>query len=261
MQFPYILDRYFIKQPRLRRLVTSLFEKNRNVDVDIAGAELHINSRREHGYLRASRIIQSNSNLRDEIPVLMNLFNLVRNADTFVDVGANTGLYTHSFSRLTRLYPDFRIIAIEANPDTFSRLSVKQSDQIRYINLAMSDTTGVIEFIDGAVSHVFTSLDKKNSYNIDGETVVVPTKRLDELEINSKSIILKIDVEGQESRVLRGATQLLENGWVKAIYLDGYDDPSIKETLIEYGFELFEGKSLRKIEVHEKPRTLLAIKH
>ncbi len=162
MSLSYFLDRYFIKQPRFRRFVTSLLEPDRELNVSVAGAEMRINSRREHGYLRASRLIQKNGTLRDEIPVLMNLFAVVRDGDTFVDVGANTGLFTHSMARLTRIYENFRIVAIEAHPNTFARLSANRIDRVSYVNVAMSDQAGKMEFIDGAVS-MFSRLSTKRT--------------------------------------------------------------------------------------------------
>ncbi len=258
MNLSYILDRYFIKQPRLRRFVTSIVERNRNLDVEVAGTTLHINTRREHGYLRASRLMHRNGTLRDELPVLMNLFAILRDGDTFIDVGANAGLFTHSMARLTNIYPQFRIVSIEAHPDTFSRLAFRRHDRVTFLNLALSDADGELEFIDGAVSHVFTAIENKNSYSIPGETRVVQAKRLDSLEIDSKSVVLKIDVEGQEMRVLKGAQRMLSDGTIRAVYLDGYEDASINKMLCEYGFELFEGRSLEPID--RQTFSLLALK-
>jgi FkbM family methyltransferase len=260
LNLSYILDRYFIKQPRLRRFVTSLFESDRDLDVELAGATLRINSRREHGYLRASKMLSKSSALRDELPVLMNLFSILRDGDTFIDVGANTGLFTHSIARLTHIFPALRLVAIEAHPDTFARLSSKVIERVTYLNFAMSDKAGKMEFVDGAVSHVFTALEKKNSYNIAGETIMVDAKPIDELDLGSDSIVLKIDVEGQESSVLRGAKRLLSSGAIRAVYLDGYDDPSIIEQLHGYGFNLFEGRTLKPLQPQEQPFSLLALR-
>lgn len=82
MNISGIIDKYFIKQPRLRRFVTSLLERDQDIDVTLAGTALRINSRREHGYLRASRILKHSCTLRDEYPVIMNLFSLIRDGDT-----------------------------------------------------------------------------------------------------------------------------------------------------------------------------------
>lgn len=258
ISFAFLLDRYYIKQPRLRRFITSLFEDNLTHDVSIAGATLRINSRREHGYLRASRMLKHNATLRDEVPVLMNLFAVLRDGDTFVDVGANAGLFTHSVSRLTRMYKNFEVVAIEAHPDTYTRLAALKSDRVTYLNLAMSNKTEKLTFVDGAVSHVFTTIDKQNSYSIPGENLVVQGMRLDELVFRSNSLVIKIDVEGQEMKVLEGASKLLAAGRIKAIYLDGYEDGRINDLLLGYGFSLYEGKTLNPAV--GKTFSLLALK-
>lgn len=253
-----LVDRYFVKQPRLRRLVTALLERDRNSVIDIAGARLQVNNRLEHGYLRASRMVLKNGTLRDEMPVLMNLFAVLRDGDTFVDIGANVGLYAHAVVRLRSLYKSLQVVAIEANPDTFARLSATPVDGIRYLNFAASDTSGILTFVGGAVSHVFTTVDKKNSYNIPTETVDVPSRRLDELEFPSNSLVVKIDVEGQEARVLEGAKELFEQQRVRAVYLDGYDDDTAVNFLVGYGFDLFDGRTLHPVT--GKVFSLLALK-
>lgn len=258
MNLSAIIDIYFIKQPKLRRFVTALLERNRDLDVAIAGTNLHINSHREHGYLRASRILKHNATLRDEYPVLMNFFSLIRDGDVFVDVGANVGLFTHSIARLTRLYPGLKLIAFEANPDTFKRLSAKKVAGVDFFNLAVSDKEGELEFVDGAVSHVFTTVDKQNQYSIPGETIKVQAKPLDSLIDTDKPVILKIDVEGQELNVLKGATRLFASGVIRVVYLDGYDDPSINDFLLEKGFSLYNGKTLERVS--GRVFSLLAIK-
>ena len=89
-----MVDKFFIKNPRLRRLVTSILETDRDLDIEMVGSLMRINSRREHGYLRAFRLSRSSAMLRDELATLMNLFSVVRDGDTFIDVGANVGDYS-----------------------------------------------------------------------------------------------------------------------------------------------------------------------
>lgn len=254
-----LLDRYFIKQPRLRRLVTAFIEPDRNLQVDLAGASLQVNSRREHGYLRASRLLRRNGTLRDEIPVLMNLFALLRNGDTFVDVGANVGLFTHAVERLTRLHPQLELVAIEAHPDTFARLSARPLERVRYLNLAMGTEAGTLTFVDGAVSHVFTTVDQQNAYSIPSEIRRVPSQRLDALAFRPGSeLVLKVDVEGQERQVLEGAADLFAAGRIRVVYLDGYDDPALAGWLRDRGFSLRDGRTLEPTD--QPPFSLLAIR-
>lgn len=50
MNHPPFVDRYFTKQPRLRRFVTALFEHDRVSLVEAAGAHVQVINRRERGY-------------------------------------------------------------------------------------------------------------------------------------------------------------------------------------------------------------------
>ena len=151
---------------------------------------------------------------------------------------------THSLSRLINLYPNLKIVSVEPNPSTFARLSFRGSDRVKFLNFAISDIKGELNFIDGAVSHVFAAVDKRNSYHIQGQTSTVKAHTLDELFYSSSSLVLKIDVEGQERCVLDGASRLLSSGSVRVVYLDGYDDALINDMLVDYGFSLFEGRTL-----------------
>lgn len=189
----------------------------------------------------------------------MNLFAVIRDGDTFVDIGANAGLYTHSVSRLRNLYPNLKIYSVEPNSSTFARLSSRGRDKIEFLNYAISDINDEIEFIDGAVSHVFAAADKRNSYHLLGKTTFVTARRLDDLFQSHHSLVLKIDVEGMERRVLDGASRLLSNDLIRVVYLDGYEDPSINNLLMSHGFALFDGRTLAPNP--GRVFSLLAMKH
>ncbi|MGL4232446.1 MAG: FkbM family methyltransferase [Casimicrobium sp.] len=182
--------------------------------------------------------------MRDELPTLINLAALVNDLTTVVDVGANVGLYTHTFRRLRAIYPALSIVAVEANPDTFARLSAVAYDGVTFLNMAASDHEGVLTFCDGAVSHVFTTIDRANSYNINSETVEVQARRLDSLSLVGNDILLKIDVEGQEMSVLQGASALFSANRIATVYIDGFSDQDIPEFLKKNGFRLRNGRSL-----------------
>jgi FkbM family methyltransferase len=241
----YFIDRYFIKQPKLRSFVTRLLEGNRDSDVAMLGTTVRVNSIKEHGYLRASRIANSSALLREELPVIINMAALLSDGDTFVDCGANVGIYSLTLARMKRILPKTRFYAFEANPDTFARLSgPAEKLMIEAHNLALSDHNGSLDFVAGAVSHVFTTIENSSEYSIAGKRVSVPCRRLDEMEIQGNSIVLKIDVEGQEKNVLDGSLELFRAHRVKAVYLDGYKDKGVESFLIEHGFSLLDGKTL-----------------
>jgi FkbM family methyltransferase len=240
-----LIDRYFLKQPKLRRFVTRFLEGDKDSDVSLLGATVRINSIKEHGFLRTSRIISTSSLLRDEVPVIINLAALLSAGDTFVDIGANVGVFSLTFARLRPLLPGLKIHAFEPNPDTFARLVV-QAEPLGIVchNLALSDRSGSLDFVSGAASNIFTSVDHANSYTIPEERTSIPCRRLDELEIPGDSLVLKIDVEGQEKHVLDGAEGFFRARRVRAVYLDGYTDLTVETFLRDHGFALRDGMTL-----------------
>jgi FkbM family methyltransferase len=240
-----IIDRYFLKKPRLRRAVTRMLEGDCTHEVRLFGEAFTVHSVKEHGYLRSSRLAQSSALLRDELPVILNLAGLMSQGDTFVDIGANVGVFSLSLARLARLYPNTMFYAFEANPDTFQRLQ-QQAPRLGIIclNKAVSDHEGLLRFVPGAVSHVFTTVANASQYSLPETTVDVECVRLDQAGLQGDSLILKIDVEGQEMQVLEGARGLFSTDRIKAVYLDGYSDKNIEPFLLEYHFRLYDGVSL-----------------
>ena len=242
--FYRLLDRFFIKQPRLRRAVTRLIYGSCDAPVVLAGANMLVNRALENGHARAAALCESSSLLRDEIPVLVSMANLIGPCQTFVDVGANVGLYSVVFSRFRSLHPDLQIVAFEVDPRTFERLSVNAADHgFRAVRCALGAEHGMQKFVRGAVSNVTTTEEHASSYNVMTDSFDAEIQTLDDFEW-SGSLLLKIDVEGQEMQVLAGARSLFEQGRITAVYLDGYSDHHCYDFLESRGFELFDGRTL-----------------
>jgi FkbM family methyltransferase len=254
------IDKYFLKKPLLRKIITRLVEGNKNFRASFFNLDIYLNSVKEHGYLRSSRLINSSAFLRDEVPVLLNLANLVEDRDTFVDVGANIGMYSVFFSHFKKLKKNIQIFAYEANPNTFKRLNI---NAIKYnfncINIAISDTNKTLEFVEGAVSHVFTTVENKSTYNFNQKTVKVKSSTLCHENIPGNHIILKIDVEGQELNVLNGARKLFIQNRIKAVFIDGFTNPEIPQFLLNFNFSLMNAQSLES--TFQDGCQLLAIKN
>lgn len=252
--------RHFIQRPKLRRFVTRLIEGDKDIVVDLFGAPVTLNTVKEHGYLRASRSLQKVSLLRDELPVLMNLAQLLADGDTFVDIGANVGLFTCLLARRGLLYPGRnRFYALEANPDTFSRLSRSVASLgVTLFPFAASDKDGELEFVAGAASGVFTTSDRQTSANIAEERIRIPCRRLDGLELAGDRLVIKIDVEGQERSVIDGTSGLFAANRVKVVYFDGFADRSLFDYLSGLGFRLLDGRSAQPAT--RETYSLLAIK-
>lgn len=249
----FAIDRYFVKQPGVRRAVTLALEGNSERVMEVCGTPLTLNTVAEHGYLRVARMGERSSLLRDELPVILNLALLLDSRDTFVDVGANVGFYAKTLARLGGVSEEFCVYAFEANPSTFRRLVQNLPDNVRAQQYAISDTNGTLDFVEGGVSHLFHVAHPEHS----GKTVTVPCRRLDACDIQGDSLVVKVDVEGHEKPVLAGAKALFAAGRVKAVYVDGYTDKSIVPMLKSFGFELRDGRTMRPSEGY--PWSLLAL--
>ena len=253
----YVLDRLINQNPRFRMLLLGMFFPDRDMDIELCGSRLRINTRKEFGFFRAAKLAQSNWVLGHEISVLTNLAFLLEPTDTFVDVGANVGLYASIISRAGSAFPEMRFYAFEPNPDTLKRLCESLAGtNVRIFGCALSDREVELEFCEGAGSATFGIRREGNSLQMKGQTVRIKSVTLDSVPIEGDSIVLKIDVENHEAEVLRGARQLLNSGRVKAVYVDSFADKTIPAALRTLGFQLFDGHTLRRSESNS---SLLAI--
>ena len=119
-----------------------------------------------------------------------------------IDIGAATGMYSAFWAQFAA-----HVYAFEAVTPVFEQLiKVERShSNISAFNFAVSDTAGTKDFYvdDKRLSNSgFTDL-------VGGQKVVVPTIRLDDISFRNIGFI-KVDVEGHELAVLKGATNLIE---------------------------------------------------
>jgi FkbM family methyltransferase len=239
------------KYPRFRTALTRLLVPSHDIDIQLFGARLHINTRDEIGLWRAAKMADDNVIFRDEVASLLNLALLLQPGDIFVDVGANVGLYTSVLSRFSNVFPKAKFIAIEPNPETAGRLC-KSVGHTTVLEMGVSDRAAHLPFSRGVTSGVFKVVNSTtNGVNIRCE-------RLDSLPLNGSDLVLKIDVEEHEWSVLQGAATLFQDKRIQVIYLDGYSDSRIPTFLQERGFTLFDGRTLTRCGA-ETPRSLLGV--
>lgn len=141
-----------------------------------------------------------------------------------VDVGAHEGRWAEAALRTLR--PE-RLYAIEPSPATFARLAERlgEGPGLELVQCAVGDHIGEAE-LHLTNSSDFNSLlplhpGTASHYSALRETgtVSVPLHTLDELLINVGTVqVLKIDVQGAESAVLRGASAVL--GRTQAVILE-----------------------------------------
>lgn len=163
---------------------------------------------------------------------------------TFIDVGANKGDFTLLAARLAG--NSGRVISIEPEPENRSMLqrsiALNEYANIRVMQVALSDGDGTAKLQIGATSGAHTLSPEFNG----SRTVEVPTRTLDgvvaEQQLASVDMI-KIDVQGLELAVLRGAIQTLRASPRIILLLDlpkqSEKRRAIGEYLAQFGFTYF----------------------
>ncbi|WP_373515984.1 FkbM family methyltransferase [Persicitalea sp.] len=164
----------------------------------------------------SSAEIQIYTGLYDTSEMLF-IMHFLREDDTFVDVGANIGVYTVLASGVAGA----RSISYEPIPSTFASLARNVNynslqTKVELVNCGVGDRADTITFSNSldAINHVIYE------ENFSGSTIDVPVDSLDNLLEGKAANVLKIDVEGYEVNVVNGATQVLENPKLKAILIE-----------------------------------------
>jgi len=145
--------------------------------------------------------------------------------DTFVDIGANIGLY----SLMAAAHGVSRVYAIEPNPFSFSVLARNIAANgfdavIIPLCLAMSNRSSIVTFKLGG-PHAGTIQNEIIGEGIHpgGMSITTASFTMDELfRVQGISGVnhLKIDVDGLEPEILRGATELLSDGALKSVLVE-----------------------------------------
>jgi FkbM family methyltransferase len=138
----------------------------------------------------------------------------VRPGDVVYDLGANVGFYTLLAARLAG--PTARVVAFEPVPRNLGYLrrhiALNQCENVTVVAAAVSDRSGTARFRDGPAHTVGTLARDGGGYDgggYDGGGYDVEVVALDAYPGPAPRVI-KIDVEGAEADVLRGASRLLQ---------------------------------------------------
>lgn len=139
----------------------------------------------------------------------LNLFlELGRSADAFIDIGANCGLFT-----LAARHAGVPGVAIEPNLENVRALLINLErnsfTDVEVFPLALSDNVGVLPLYGGQEGG---SLTKGWSGIASNYARLTPVNTMDGLfggRFAGKRLVVKMDVEGNEYEVLRGANSLL----------------------------------------------------
>lgn len=147
-----------------------------------------------------------------------------------IDVGANVGVVSITFSKL---FPNYRIHAFEPNPSTVDALkhnvSLNRRENICIRPLVVADYDGTVSFDANPVNRGTTSIASEGNFLTDLTCITLDTYA--EKENISEVSLLKVDVEGYEENVFKGAEKLLNQQKIKAIYYEVCPDNARKAGL------------------------------
>jgi FkbM family methyltransferase len=149
---------------------------------------------------------------------------LLRTGGTAVDVGANIGYFTLLAASLVGAKG--KVIAVEAHPANFEVLSSavqrNRLEQVLPVNVGLSDENGSAQIIM-ADQNEFANRTASMVPQPQRSGPTIPLRTLDECldEWRLDTVdLLKIDVDGFETKVLRGATQALSAGRVRNVIVE-----------------------------------------
>jgi FkbM family methyltransferase len=174
-----------------------------------------------------------------------------KEGDIVVDIGAHIGLYTIISSK--RVGANGKVVAIEAHPGNFemlnSNIKLNQLNNVIPLNYAVySKETKVKLYLPSGESG-FTKYNTimPNWINTREKFVEVNANTLDYLlqlnEIRQEEVNwIKIDVEGAEFEVLKGATNVLSKSKDIAILMELHGPPHIYRPKVEEFVDLYNFK-------------------
>ncbi len=186
----------------------------------------------------------------------------LKDDDYFFDIGANIGIYSLYAYKKNK---NANIVAFEPEFSNLDQLKNniiinKAIQNIKVFGIALSDETNlsylhIQDFTPGSALHTESTKDIKITKN--GKKVIfkegIATYKLDDIvKITGMSPnLIKIDVDGNEIKILNGAKNTLKNKNLRSIIIEiedhSNDDKIIKELLEENGFKFFSKRNYNQI--------------
>jgi FkbM family methyltransferase len=165
------------------------------------------------------------------------VWTVLRDGDRSIDAGANIGHLTLVASR--RVGSNGEVIAVEAHPQIFGYLEanvdLNRASNVQAVHCALGAESGEVAFTS-------RRSDDQNYISSDG-AVRVRMRTLDDIVKPGQIRLLKLDVEGYELPVLRGAQRTLSD--TQIVYCEltknncsrfGYEPEEIERFLLGAGF-------------------------
>lgn len=179
-----------------------------------------------------------------------------------LDVGAAAGVYSKIMISKS---PDSHVHAFEPFPGNFEHFekNISKESKVTLNKLAVSDQSGEVNFfVSSTVSGKEPRWENYIGYSSLGyivsqsspkvnSSIKVPSVRLDDF-VTDHVRFCKIDVQGGEESVLRGAGELIQNHGVDIFYIEFSGEEPILQFLENRGYVFFDNLYLL-VAVRNKP--------
>jgi len=199
-----------IKFPFLKRLIPSLYKKYifykkdyfKEIKIDNVIYDLDLRHLIDRRFFFHKEY---------EKELFIPMVNIIKNnnIDHFLDIGSCWGIYS---LRLSKTFKNLDIMSFDPIKKNICRLKKSifknKIDNIKVLQTALGSKTGNIEL--GATEHYSPNYKINEKKSVISEKSSIDT--LDNLlPIHNKKLVIKIDTEGFEYEVLKGADSLLKN--------------------------------------------------
>jgi len=135
----------------------------------------------------------------------------LKNADVFINVGANIGYYACIASQKGKPVIAFEPVAVNIHYLCRNLAANGWDGRAEILPMAVADRVGAVElFGAGAIASIMAGWNQLSR----GDCMLVPVTTLDHIlgeRMNGKRCLILVDVEGAEQRVLNGARILLRS--------------------------------------------------
>jgi FkbM family methyltransferase len=167
------------------------------------------------------RHFEEAGNMANDMMCRKLMVGLTRPDTVFLDIGAHIGSVTGAVIKRT---PGTKVIAFEAVPEKAALLREKFPG-ITIHHCAVSNASGEVTFYISLEKSSYSSLDNKLASNT-GQTraITVKATRLDDMNIEGKIDIIKVDVEGAEQGVFEGGQALIKKNLPLIFFESGPGD-------------------------------------
>ena len=179
----------------------------------------------------------------------------VERAGVILDVGANVGAYSRA---ILNIAPAAQVYCFEPHPANVRRLETALGDRVTIVPAAVGSSAGSVALYDyageGGSSHaslykdVFEKLRRQAHESLNVAMITIDDF-VQQRGINAITL-LKVDVEGHELEVFRGASRVIEEQRVDAVQFEFNEMSILTKAFLGDFFAILPGFSFYRLLPH-----------